>query len=402
MRLNRSWVVGTALLFAVAPAFAAAPFGILEGLGPDRNGGGGILGITGWALDDDGVERVELFVDGRVDSIADYGQHRPDVDLVYPGYPDDPQGGFGLLFDSTPYPNGLHTLSARVTSNSGEQVFLNDVVLQFTNTTSTLVPFGAITYPNPSAELFGNCDISDPFRRYSVIEGWALDQGVEIGDTGVKYVELLINGSIYANSHLDCFWDDNLGGFVNCYGLPSLDVEDLFPAIANSPHARFRFVLDVGALIDFGYAFGFHELTIRVGDIAGQVANVAEIPVVFYCQDEIGNQGSFGYIDNPTNGDPSSGLVDVSGWTLDAEGVDLVKIWLDGDFVGFAAFGLLRPDVTDLFPGYPDSLAPGFGFTLDTAQTNDGVHHLQVEVIDDLGASTIIGERWFTVRNEAP
>ena len=405
MRRKLCFLLGLTLSFAGLPAFAAAPFGFVEGIhgGQNQNAGGGVLPITGWALDDDGVERVELYVDGVVAGLADYGRNRPDVELVFPGYPDGALAGFGIFLDTTLYTNDLHQLSARVTSNSGEQTFLNSVTIQINNDTSNLAPFGAITFPNPSSEFYGTCDLSDSSRRLSVVSGWALDVGIENGDTGVKYVELLINGGLYANTVTSCFSDPDWGGLTNCYGLQSLDVERIFPTVANSPHARFRFVLDVGWLIsEIGYSQGFHEITIRSGDYYGNVANIAEIPVAFFCDENTGNEGSFGFIDHPDNGELIHGIKDIYGWVLDGEGVAEVQIWLDGQWVGDAAFGLPRPDVSSVYPGYPDSLAPGWIFLLDTTLTSDGLHHVQAVAVDDFGAQTIIGERYVTIRNEVP
>ena len=406
MRRKLCFLLGLTLSFAGLPAFAAAPFGFVEGIhgGQNQNAGGGVLPITGWALDDDGVERVELYVDGVVAGLADYGRNRPDVELVFPGYPDGALVGFGMFLDTTLYSNDLHQISARVTSNiTGEQTWLNSVTIQINNDTSNLAPFGAITFPNPSSEFYGTCDLSDSSRRLSVVSGWALDVGIENGDTGVKYVELLINGGLYANTVTSCFSDPDWGGLTNCYGLQSLDVERIFPTVANSPHARFRFVLDVGWLIsEIGYSQGFHEITIRSGDYYGNVANIAEIPVAFFCDENTGNEGSFGFIDHPDNGELIHGIKDIYGWVLDGEGVAEVQIWLDGQWVGDAAFGLPRPDVSSVYPGYPDSLAPGWIFLLDTTLTSDGLHHVQAVAVDEFGAQTIIGERYVTIRNEVP
>ncbi len=403
MRRNLSVLLGLTLSAGLLPAIAGAaiPFGNLNGLSGGQNAGGGVLPMTGWALDDDGIARVDYFVDGVFEGLADYGQNNPVVDALYPGYPDGAQNGFGFFLDTTHFSNALHTVTARVTSNTGEQVELNPFVLQVNNTTWNLVPFGAITYPNASAELFGTCDLFDPTPRLSVVQGYALDVGIESGDTGVKWVELLINGGLYANTTTDCFYDPYWGGLSNCFGLPSLDVEDIYPTIANAPHARFRFVLDVGFLISAaGYSQGFHELTVRAGDYAGGVANIAEIPVAFFCDENLPNQGTFGFIDDPEAGELTWGLTNVSGWALDAEGVAAVEVYLDGVFNGYAAYGALRPDVSSNFPGYPDSAAPGWNYLLDTTATSDGVHHIQVRVIDDFGVSSILGERYFHVDNE--
>jgi hypothetical protein len=405
MRRKLNTLLGLSLSAAfltALPAAADLPFGVLEGLSGGHNAGGGILPITGWTLDDDGIARVEIFVDGVVYSVADYGQNRPGIELEFPGYPDGVQSGFGILLDSTRYNNDLHTFTARVTSNTGEQVFLNPVVIQVNNVTSTLRPFGAITSPNPSVELFGTCDPDAVFRRLSPVHGWALDLGVEEGDTGVKFVELLVNGALLANTLTDCVFDINQGGLTNCYGLQSLDVERMLPTVANSPHARWRFVLDVGALIADGFSQGAHTLTIRSGDYEGNFANIAEMPVVFFCDENTGNQGSFGYIDHPYGGEFTYGVTPVVGWALDAEGIFEIQVYLDGVHVGNATYGFARPDVTTHFPGYPDSLAPGWLFNLDTTLTSDGHHHLQVIAVDDFGVETIIGEHYFQIDNESP
>jgi hypothetical protein len=405
MRRKLCFLLGLTLSLISLPAFAAAPFGYLEGIhgAQNQNAGGGLLPITGWALDDDGVERVEFYVDGQIAGLTDYGRNRPDVELVFPGYPDGALVGFGFFLDSTLYSNDLHQISARVTSNSGEQSWLNAITIQINNNTANLPPFGAITFPNPSSELFGTCDLDDLTPRLSVISGWALDVGIESGDTGVKYVELLINGGLYANTVISCFSDPYWGGLTNCYGLQSLDVERAFPTIANSPHARFRFVLDVGWLISaVGYSQGFHELTIRAGDYAGNVANIAEIPVSFFCDENTGNEGAIGFIDGPANGEIIDGVTELFGWSLDPEGIASVQIWLDGHWVGDAFYGNLRPDVSSVYPGFPDSAAPGWNFFLDTGLTSDGLHHVQAVAIDIFGGTTIVGERYFTIRNELP
>lgn len=57
--------------------------------------------------------------------------------------------------------------------------------------------------------------------------------------------------------------------------------------------------MDVGALVDLGFGQGFHQLTVRAGDYYGNVANIAEIPVVFLCDDNLGNEGAIGAIELP-------------------------------------------------------------------------------------------------------
>jgi hypothetical protein len=399
--MKRTMMVCSVALLLASALRAEAPFGRFGGTADGSNGGGGIISFQGWALDDSGVAAVDIYVDGRIAGRAEYGKPRTEVPFEHPGYPDSAAAGFAYNLDTTHYLNGKHLVSARVLSRTGETRFLPEVhEILFTNTDHTLRPFGRITFPNDNVEMRGRCDISDPTRRYSVVTGYALDAGVSEGDMGIGWVELLIDGAVFANDQVSCYYSDATGGYSNCYGLRSLDVEQKYPFLRNAPHAGFRFVLDVGALINFGYSRGHHILTIRAGDIFTQVRNIDEIPVTFQCDEDIENEAAFGRIGVPKNGNMYSGLVEVVGWALDWEGVRRVIVYVDGKEVGDAQVRLTRPEVASLYPGYPESNASGYRFLLDTTELSDGAHHLQVKVRDQLLVDTLIGERVFRVNND--
>ncbi len=390
-----------AMALAAAPAFAASPFGYLDGKAGGGNGASGVVPISGWALDDDGVRAVDLFVDGVIAGRAQYGRNRPGVTRLFPGYPDSDAAGFGFRLNSTHYLNGLHEVQARVTSETGERTFLNAKEILFTNTTQLLAPFGGIDFPRPSTELFGTCDLAASPRRLAAILGWTLDSGVEIGDMGVGYVELLIDGAIFANSRVDCYYDpgpENHGP-TNCYGLRRLDIERSFPDLANSPQSGFRFVLDIGHLVDFGFSEGQHVLTIRVGDIVGNVANVAQIPVTFTCDDRVGNEGSLGWEAPIRPENIGDGVVEASGWALDWEGVEKIRVYVDGNQVGEAAYGRATPALALQYPGYPSNAHAGWDLSINSTKLSDGKHDLQAVVVDSEGHTTLIGERSFTIDN---
>lgn len=392
----------TAFLVTVGLAssvWGAMPFGSFGGLVSGTNGASGVVGVHGWCLDDDGVAYVDIYVDGVIVGRADYGRNRPGVAQMYPGYPDSDAAGFGFLLDTTRFPNGTHTISAKCVSLSGEQVWLQQKEVEFTNTSNMLKPFGEITFPEADVEMKGVCDLTDPNRRYAVISGWVLDLGLTPEDNGVGYVELMIDGVIHANTRLHCTFDPLLGGFTNCYGLESLDVFERYPMIFNATHAGFRFVIDVGVLISsFGLSEGNHHISIRAGDISDQVSEIANMNVVFKCAEPAANEESFGAFDI-LGGLMQSGLMEIEGWALDWEGVNHVEVWVDGMYMGNATYGTPRPDISASFPGYPDSAAPGFVFVLDTTLLSDGEHEVAIRVVDAAGEPTIIGVKSFVVLN---
>jgi N-acetylmuramoyl-L-alanine amidase len=393
-------LVSTASL--AAPAEAASPFGSFGGQSGGGNGGAGVIPLQGWALDDDGILSVDILVDGAVAGRANLGRSRPGVAASFPGFPDSAHAGFAFQLDTTRYLNGLHTVTARVKSKSGEVVTLNSRTFEFLNTTHNLAPFGAIDFPNPNAEMFGTCDILNPNRRFSVVTGYALDAGVQHDDTGVGYVELLLDRSLLYNSKTSCFFSPVTGGQTNCYGLRRLDVERFFPGLPDSVHSGFRYVLDIGELIAFGYTPGHHTLSVRAGDLFGTVRNIAEMQVTFTCADDVADDLSFGFIDLPLDGRLYSGTVTTFGWALDFNGIFFITVLVDGKIVGPATLGIPRPGVTSLYPGFPESAAPGWQFALDTTRLSNGEHFLQVIVTDDRGIETLIGERRFVVANPRP
>ena len=80
---RKTWTLLLAGLFALAaPGLAAAPFGHFGGIIGGANAGGGFLPLHGWALDDGGIARVEIWVDGQPAGTAYYGFARPDVQAM--------------------------------------------------------------------------------------------------------------------------------------------------------------------------------------------------------------------------------------------------------------------------------------------------------------------------------
>jgi hypothetical protein len=401
MKRNILLVLAVALSIS-APAWAARPFGQFGGKVGGGNSGAGLLPLYGWALDDDGVEGIDILVDGVVDGRANYGRTRPQVTKKYPNYPDSQHPGWVYQLDTTHYLNGLHTITARVLSETGELVNLKPLRFQFGNVTHALIPFGHIEFPKHQAEMRGHCNLADPNRRWSIVSGYALDSGVQVADTGVGYVELLLDGALYANSNRDCFRLTDFNLPVNCYGQRRQDLVPIFPHLKDAPHSGFRFALDVGDLITFfGYSEGSHRLTIRAGDVYEQISTVDEVIVTFSCDDidPVDDEESIGDIEQPLDGNMFSGIMQLRGWALDWEGVQSVQVLVDGFIVGTASYGHARPIITPVYPGYPNAPAPGWEHSFDTRIFSNGEHFLEVVVTDFLGNTTYIGRRRFVITN---
>ena len=407
-----------------APAWAAAPFGHFGGKVGGGNAGSGLLPVHGWALDDDGVQRVEIVaaacappVDGNCNrgatfilGTAEYGRSRPAVTDAFPGYPDSGAPGFAFQIDTPQLFNGKYWISARIVSDSGEVKVLKGKLIQIVNNDSIVGPSGKIEFPPAGQEMRGNCNLLDAARRYSVVSGYAIDTGMTKEDSGIGWVELLIDRATFANTETDCRFLPATGGPTDCYGIRRQDLVRFFPILKDTPHVGYRFIIDVGALLadpdgsgpmSALYPPGHHLLTVRAGDNADEIRNIAEIHVTFACDEFYANEDSFGDIVLAKPVLQQAGSVLFSGWALDWEGVHHVEIWIDGYYDSDASFGLHVPniDLLSLFPGYPDALLPGWVARVDTTELSNGKHELEVHVIDDTGAVTYIGKREFVVAN---
>jgi hypothetical protein len=383
------------LLGGALPAMAASPIGVFDG----RHGGGnaawGQLQLVGWALDDNGVAAVDIVIDDSVYQRALYGLRRPDVTRRKPGFPNSAAPGFAAVVDTTHFLNGVHEVSALVTSTNGEQVVIGPVRrFMFRNASHMLAPFGHITFPQQDAEMRGRCS-NDPTRRLSIITGNALDagSGENAHDVGVAYVELLIDGALALSSTNSCHFNSTYNMLLDCYGLETRELTFVYPHLPNSDRAKFRFALDVGALISSNYYVrGHHTLTVRAGDYGDNVRNIGTVNVFFSCDDEAANERAIGKLEEPSFTQPWHGTIPVRGWAIDYQGIASIDVRVNGFSVGQATLGGPRLDVAELYPGYPSVNSAGFSLNFDSTTINDGTVTLEVWVRDVLGDETLIGE----------
>ena len=80
----------------------------------------------------------------------------------------------------------------------------------------------------------------------------------------------------------------------------------------------------------------------------------------------------------------------ISGWALDSEGIRGVEIRVDGRPYA-ARYGIARPDVAQVKPGYPDSAASGFAFEGDFAPLTAQRHELAIVAVNRAGKETVLG-----------
>ncbi|HMF08830.1 MAG TPA: Ig-like domain-containing protein [Thermoanaerobaculia bacterium] len=442
-----------------------APFGYIDIPGPTgTQSASGSFPVTGWAVDDQDIDHIDFLVDGEVvagavgrgqPSTAVFGSPRPDVYAAFPDFPGPAPkslfSGFIANIDTTDFLDGLHVITVRATDNQGLSSQIGTRTVQIENNGANLMPFGNIDFPLDKASL--QCSAPAPPSCPSpctqpqasdipnLTKGWALDTGARLDKGQVAYVELLIDGAIIANTRKDCVLSN--GVFYNCYGVNRPDVAQLFPGYVNADNAGFNFVYffrtnpssgqfdilipnstpsssftpnlsTVGTLTS-----GKHTMAVRVGDDKETVVELGAMSFDVICDLVTGDVPSIGFIDSPSPYEFVQGIIPVSGWAFDFNGIhtnssgvtDGVEVDIDGQVVASAQYGLFRPDVPINDPRVGANTHTGFFYALDTTKLTDGEHEVVIYVADssstvnppltppNLFRRTEIGRRKFVVQN---
>jgi N-acetylmuramoyl-L-alanine amidase len=388
-----------------------APFGNVDI--PDLAGvynASGSFPVAGWALDTDGVSKVEILIDNGVMQNAIFGDARPDVANTIADWPDALYSAFIANVDTTRILDGVHTLDVRATDRTGLSRLIGRRTIQVFNENANLKPFGFVDEPLRDSVLYGTkcgtvptfSPAINPQSHITPVRGWALDLGTRTDTGRVAYAELMVDGRVWYSTLRDCGFSPIFNNYVNCYGMPRFDVERYYPNYPDSPLSGFLFTMDVGALMASGVRPGQHVLKVRVGDQQGtftELPNRDGIPVFFECaEDRVA--AAVGFIDVPHASDYMTGTVTFQGWAL-IEGSTLtdVEITVDGDFKGKAQYGFPRPDVAVQYPYLINSQNSGWRFVIDTTKLANSKHRLTVQVVNFNGARTLIGSVDFYTQN---
>jgi hypothetical protein len=175
--------VGNPPMQAVKQAFLGAsaepPFGAMDTPAANASGITGSVAVTGWALDDTQVTKVQIYrnpVAGEPTSpngkvfISDatfVAGTRPDVAAAYPSYPNANRAGWGYMLLTYGLPaqgNGTYVLHAYAYDPVGHTTLLGSKTITCSNATATK-PFGTIDTPGQGQTVSGSSYVAF---------GWAL------------------------------------------------------------------------------------------------------------------------------------------------------------------------------------------------------------------------------------
>jgi len=247
----------------------------------------GSIAVTGWALDDMGVESVKIYREvGKKDPLVYIGDAifidgtRPDIEAAYPDYPFNYRAGWGYLLLTNNLPNGGNgefTLHAVATNIDGHSLSLGTKTITLDNSGS-VKPFGAIDTPSVGSTTSGSNYIN---------WGWSLTPQPN---------NIPIDGSTI---HV---WVDGINlGHPN-YNVNRTDVAALFPNYANSTGAGGYFYLDTT-----NFTEGLHTIQWSVTDDAGNTDGIGSR--YFFIERDAADYSAATVADKPFEGMMESDLL---------------------------------------------------------------------------------------------
>jgi len=255
----------------------SAPFGYLDTPAEGATGLSGSIAVGGWALDDAGVDRVEIYRAALAfdppaavaNGLVYLGRAlfvsgvRPDVASIYGATaPRAHSGGWGLLVLTNALPHqgnltptggqGTFTFVAIATDIEGRTAELGRRTITVNNDTATL-PFGAIDTPAPGGAV---PDAAAPYNNVSSypVFGWVLSPGGVCIAADGSTIDVVVDGVAVGHP---------------TYNLARADIRSNFPGYCNTAGAVGVYYLNASALSD-----GLHTIAWRVRDAGGRVSEI--------------------------------------------------------------------------------------------------------------------------------
>ena len=244
----------TASLSIKSAATAAAPLGVFETPLNNATNLSGAIPVTGWATDDIGIARVQIFRDPVAgegsseiyigDAIRVAGA-RPDI--AARGTPGGRSAGWGYMLLSNVLPglgNGTFTFSAYVDDVEGHRTLLGRRTVAFNNSGATR-PFGTIDEPAQGQTVNGTV----------VNRGWVLTPQPKTIPIDGSTIKVYIDGALVSP--------------VSDYNRARPDVKAFFAGLKNSDGPEALLSIDTTTLSD-----GVHTIAWGVIDDNGAAEGI--------------------------------------------------------------------------------------------------------------------------------
>ncbi|MCL6573937.1 MAG: N-acetylmuramoyl-L-alanine amidase, partial [Bacillus sp. (in: Bacteria)] len=138
----------------------------------------GTKNVSGWFLNESGVENIDVLVDGAVVGQATYGDPRSDIQKAFPQY-NNGTAGFHYALDTTQFAVGKHTITIRVTGKNGRVTTLPSSTVMFNQSrTLFLDPGHGGSDPGATAGGYNEADLNLAVAKK--VQSLLLDRGYTV------------------------------------------------------------------------------------------------------------------------------------------------------------------------------------------------------------------------------
>ncbi|MGH7155170.1 MAG: hypothetical protein ACREF3_14695, partial [Acetobacteraceae bacterium] len=322
--------------------------------------------VEGWVLAAARVDEVRIFADEQLLGNPRIGLARMDVAKWRPEYPNAEQSGFELTSEVA--------LPAAVT-----RIRVLATAAGLTHETTRLLdriapaPPARPDTPRVQAdrlrhEIRLHCDVAELAGdgQLSVI-GWA------VSPTGITSVAVFLDGAPLGDAE---------------FGLARHDVGDEYITIPMARFSGFRYVTitqgPVDTVVPDPMDHG-HEIRLIARNGLGDTRElVCPVHLAEAAPMAESDRAEFRVeIDGPPVIDgmvaePVSGRLTIEGWAVCRPGIERVDVFLDGQALGDAHYGIARQDVARACPEWPQAARSGFAFHCPPRLLRNGVHSAEL------------------------
>ncbi|MBW4091344.1 MAG: glycosyltransferase [Proteobacteria bacterium] len=353
----------------------------------------GNLVVSGWAVSNAPLIAVQVILDGERVGAALLGRPRNDLTGVCADYPNAARAGFLLALPLGFAAASATTLLVHAVSADGAALRMlvplerpaqlnlpaeaaraaEPEVIAPASAPPTPPPEPSVAEERRRIQMF--CDIADLREDGTLaISGWA------VAAVGVDSVRVSLDGAVLGEAET---------------GLARPDVADAFLTVPMARFAGFAFTARLPLPLPPACRIG---VLVRnsLGDEAetqlepervarAVVAAAAADPTRFRLE-----------IDRPAIADgamvePVSTRLTIEGWAVARSGLAAIAVYLDGQRLGEAHYGLARQDVERAMPDWPGALRSGFAFHCPPRLLRNGPHRIELVLRAEDGTSLTEG-----------
>ena len=352
-------------------------------LGVDRR-----LMLNGWVVALSELVKVRVFVDEDGQAFtARTDDRRDDVEQAYSTYPGSGTSGFSLSAQVA-VANSTGPNTVRVQAICRNECSLEAVVALELATSAAAAPPAALGAMHGARSRPSSPVLSEDARlaiHYHCDEARVAADGT-LTVTGWATCAVGI-------AAIGIYLDREKAGDAELM-LPRPDVGEEFPNIPLSRLAGFAFAHRIAPLAD-----GVHEVRIVVRNSMDGIeeetrqlhlsnaanpppgpdeASALPTPMVELEEFRFHLETPKVLADKVV--EPITGRLTIEGWALAGSSVSGIDVYLDGQYLGAAHYGLARQDVSAAFPEWANSLHSGFAFHCPPRLMYNGAHELKLIV----------------------